>query len=59
MTACNCHHSLSKQLCRWLLIDIDRTPSNEFQVTPQMIADMPGVHREGVTAAAGTLRDAD
>jgi hypothetical protein len=50
---------LSKQLCRWLLIDIDRTPSNEFQVTPQMIADMPGVRREGVTAAAGTLRDAD
>jgi len=50
---------LSKQLCRWLLIEIDRTPSNELKVTQQMIADMLGVRREGVTAAAGTLHDAD
>jgi CRP-like cAMP-binding protein len=56
--ACNRHHSLSKQLCRWLLIEIDRTPSNEFQVTQQMIADMLGVRREGVTEAAGKLHDA-
>ena len=52
------HHSLSKQLCRWLLIEIDRTPSNEFHATQQMIADMLGVRREGVTEAAGKLHDA-
>jgi hypothetical protein len=56
--ACNRHHSLSKQLCRWMLIEIDRRPSNEFRVTQQMIADMLGVRREGVTEAAGKLHDA-
>lgn len=53
--ACNRHHPLSKQLCRWLLIAIDRTPSNEFQVTQQTIAEMLGVRRESVTEAAGKL----
>ncbi|MDR5743108.1 Crp/Fnr family transcriptional regulator [Caballeronia sp. LZ029] len=56
--ACNRHHSLNKQLCRWLLIEIDRTASNELQVTQQLIADMLGVRREGVTEAAGKLHDA-
>jgi CRP-like cAMP-binding protein len=53
--ACNRHHSLSKQLCRWLLSEIDRTPSNEFKVTRQMIAEMLGVRRESVTEAANKL----
>lgn len=56
--ACNRHHSLSKQLCRWLLIEIDRTASNELQVTQQLIADMLGVRHEGVTEAVGKLHDA-
>jgi CRP-like cAMP-binding protein len=56
--ACNRHHSLNKQLCRWLLIEIDRTTSNQLQVTQQLIADMLGVRREGVTEAAGKLHDA-
>jgi CRP-like cAMP-binding protein len=56
--ACNRHHSLSKQLCRWLLIQTDRTPNDQLRVTQQMIADMLGVRREGVTEAAGKLHDA-
>jgi CRP-like cAMP-binding protein len=56
--ACNRHHTLSKQLCRWLLIQSDRTGSNEMRVTQQIIADMLGVRREGVTEAAGKLHDA-
>src|SRR6202049_533071 len=56
--ACNRHHSLNKQLCRWLLIEIDRTTSNQLQVTQQLIADMLGVRREGVTEAAGKLHEA-
>ncbi|SAL05119.1 Crp/FNR family transcriptional regulator [Caballeronia arationis] len=56
--ACNRHHSLSKQLCRWLLIDIDRSSSNQLQVTQQHIADLLGVRREGVTEAAGQLHAA-
>jgi CRP-like cAMP-binding protein len=56
--ACNRHHSLNKQLCRWLLIEIDRTTSNQLQVTQQLIADMLRVRREGVTEAAGKLHDA-
>jgi len=56
--ACNRHHPLSKQLCRWLLIQADRTLSDEFRVTQQTIADMLGVRREGVTEAAGKLHDA-
>ena len=53
--ACSRHHSLSRQLCRWPLIEIDRTPSNEFQVTQQTIAEMLGVRRESITEAAGKL----
>jgi CRP-like cAMP-binding protein len=53
--ACNRHHSLSKQLCRWLLIEIDRAATNELAVTQQLIADMLGVRREGITEAAGKL----
>jgi CRP-like cAMP-binding protein len=56
--ACNRHHSLSKQLARWLLIQTDRSPSDQLKVTQQMIADMLGVRREGVTEAAGKLHDA-
>lgn len=56
--ACNRHHSISKQLCRWLLIDIDRTSSNDLPVTQKLIADMLGVRREGVTEAAGQLHNA-
>jgi CRP-like cAMP-binding protein len=55
--ACNRHHSLSKQLCRWLLIEIDRAATNELAVTQQMIADMLGVRREGITEAAGRLHE--
>ncbi len=55
--ACNRHHSLNKQLCRWLLIEIDRVASNELTVTQQLIADMLGVRREGITEAAGKLHD--
>jgi len=53
--ACNRHHSVSKQLCRWLLIQYDRTRSNEMRVTHQFIADMLGVRREGITEAARKL----
>ncbi|NLP61697.1 Crp/Fnr family transcriptional regulator [Paraburkholderia sacchari] len=53
--ACNRHHSLSQQLCRWLLIEVDRVASNDLMVTQQLIADMLGVRREGVTEAAGKL----
>ena len=55
--ACNRHHSLSKQLCRWLLIEVDRVDSSDLNVTQQLIADMLGVRREGVTEAAGKLHD--
>ena len=55
--ACNRHHSLSKQLCRWLLIEVDRVDSNDLSVTQQLIADMLGVRREGITEAAGKLHD--
>jgi CRP-like cAMP-binding protein len=53
--ACNRHHSLNRQLCRWLLIELDRVASDELTVTQQLIADMLGVRREGVTEAAGKL----
>jgi CRP-like cAMP-binding protein len=56
--ACNRHHSLSKQLARWLLLQTDRSPSDQLKVTQQMIADMLGVRREGVTEAAGKMHDA-
>jgi CRP-like cAMP-binding protein len=55
--ACNRHHSLSRQLCRWLLLETDRANSPELSVTQQLIADMLGVRREGITEAAGKLHN--
>jgi CRP-like cAMP-binding protein len=55
---CNRHHSLDQQLCRWLLLSLDRLPSNELVMTQELIANMLGVRREGVTAAAGQLQQA-
>jgi CRP-like cAMP-binding protein len=53
---CNRHHSVDQQLCRWLLLSLDRLSSNKLEVTQEMIANMLGVRREGVTAAAGKLQ---
>lgn len=55
---CNRHHSVDQQLCRWLLLSLDRLPSNELVMTQELIANMLGVRREGVTEAAGRLRQA-
>jgi CRP-like cAMP-binding protein len=55
---CNRHHSVDQQLCRWLLLSLDRLPSNELAMTQELIANMMGVRREGVTEAAGKLQDA-
>lgn len=55
---CNRHHSLDKQLCRWLLLSLDRLNSNELFMTHELIANMLGVRREGVTEAAGKLQRA-
>src|SRR5580693_6544097 len=49
---CNRHHSLDQQLCRWLLLSLDRLPSNQLIMTQELIANMLGVRREGVTEAA-------
>src|ERR1700734_916359 len=54
---CNRHHSVDQQLCRWLLLSLDRLPSNELTMTQELIANMLGVRREGVTEAAGALQD--
>jgi CRP-like cAMP-binding protein len=56
--ACNRHHSVEQQLCRWLLVTLDRVPSGQLVMTQELIARMLGVRREGVTEAAGRLRDA-
>jgi CRP-like cAMP-binding protein len=53
---CNRHHSVEQQLCRWLLLILDRLPSNELTMTQELIANMLGVRREGVTEAAGNLQ---
>ncbi len=53
---CNRHHSLDQQLCRWLLLSLDRLHSNELVMTQELIANMLGVRREGVTMAAGSLQ---
>lgn len=53
---CNRHHSLEKQLCRWLLLSLDRLPGNELLMTQELIANMLGVRREGVTEAALKLQ---
>jgi CRP-like cAMP-binding protein len=55
---CNRHHSVDQQLCRWLLLSIDRLPSPEITMTQELIANMLGVRREGVTEAAGKLQKA-
>ena len=55
---CNRHHSLDQQLCRWLLLSLDRLATNELSMTQELIANMLGVRREGVTEAAGKLQKA-
>jgi CRP-like cAMP-binding protein len=55
---CNRHHSVDQQLCRWLLLSLDRLQSNELSMTQELIANMLGVRREGVTEAAGKLQKA-
>ena len=54
--ACNRHHSVEQQLCRWLLLTLDRLPSNELTMTQELIAGMLGVRREGITETAGHLQ---
>jgi CRP-like cAMP-binding protein len=54
---CNRHHSVDQQLCRWLLLSLDRLDSNTLAMTQELIANMLGVRREGVTQAAGKLQD--
>jgi CRP-like cAMP-binding protein len=56
--ACNRHHSIEQQLCRWLLATLDRLPSNELVMTQQLVASALGVRREGITEAAGNLQRA-
>jgi CRP-like cAMP-binding protein len=53
---CNRHHSVEQQLCRWLLLTLDRLPNKELTMTQELIANMLGVRREGVTEAAGRLQ---
>jgi CRP-like cAMP-binding protein len=57
-TVCTRHHSVEQQLCRWLLLTLDRLPSNQLVMTQELIANMLGVRREGITEAAGRLQDA-
>src|SRR5688572_27153484 len=52
---CNRHHSVDQQLCRWLLLSLDRLRSNQLEMTQELIANMLGVRRVGVTEAAGKL----
>jgi CRP-like cAMP-binding protein len=58
IAVCNRHHSLEQQLCRWLLMTLDRVPTNELTMTQELVASMLGVRREGVTEAAGNLQRA-
>lgn len=53
---CNRHHTIDQQLCRWLLLSLDRLPNNHLTMTQELIANMLGVRREGVTEAAGKLQ---
>jgi CRP-like cAMP-binding protein len=55
---CNRHHSVDQQLCRWLLLSLDRLESNELRMTQELIANMLGVRRESVTKAGGKLQKA-
>lgn len=54
---CNRHHTIDQQLCRWLLLSLDRLATNQIKMTQELIANMLGVRREGVTVAAGKLQD--
>lgn len=54
---CNRHHHIDQQLCRWLLLSLDRLPDNQLIMTQELIANMLGVRREGVTESAGKLQD--
>jgi CRP-like cAMP-binding protein len=56
--ACNRHHSVEQQLCRWLLVTLDRVPSGQLVMTQELVASMLGVRREGITEAAGRLQEA-
>ena len=56
--ACNRHHTVEQQLCRWLLLTLDRSPSSELTMTQELVANMLGVRREGITQAAGRLQEA-
>src|SRR5438477_12215525 len=56
--ACNRHHSVEQQLCRWLLLTLDRLPGGDFVMTQELVASMLGVRRESVTEAAGNLQRA-
>lgn len=56
--ACNRHHSVKQQLCRWLLATLDRAPGRELVMTQELVASMLGVRREGITEAAGMLQHA-
>src|SRR3954468_23217326 len=53
---CNRHHSVEQQLCRWLLVTLDRIPSGQFVMTQALVASMLGVRREAITEAAGKLQ---
>jgi CRP-like cAMP-binding protein len=53
---CNRHHSIDQQLCRWLLLSLDRLSGDQLTMTQELIANMLGVRREGVTEAAGKLQ---
>ena len=55
---CNRHHSVEQQLCRWLLLTLDRVPTGELVMTQELVASMLGVRREGITEAAGKLQQA-
>jgi len=55
---CNRHHTVEQQLCRWLLLTLDRMPTNELIMTQELVASMLGVRREGITEAAGKLQHA-
>jgi hypothetical protein len=55
---CNRHHSVEQQLCRWLLLTLDRVATRELVMTQELVASMLGVRREGITEAAGKLKHA-
>jgi CRP-like cAMP-binding protein len=56
--ACNRHHAIEQQLCRWLLLTLDRMPGGDLNMTQELISHMLGVRREGITEAAGKLQHA-